>query len=115
MAALQLGEVTKPSSNKAGPPAVRLSPADVSAALMSLSNLGGDVLFEAEMEALVQVRRMPRRTAPAQRRRAHWFRQQGHVRHVHTGTMLHHFCGPVAVTMLCIPRAFGHVLMTPCS
>lgn len=63
VAALQLGEGENPSSGEAGAPSVRLSPADVSAALLSLSALGRDVLFEAEMEALIQVRHTPRRTA----------------------------------------------------
>lgn len=95
VAALQLGGVAKPSSGNAGAPVVRLSLADVSAALLSLSTLGGDVLFEAEMEALVQVRRAPRPTPPAQRRRAQLLRQQGRARHAHTDTVPHNL-GPGA-------------------
>ena len=90
VATLQLGEGANPSSGDAGAPVVRLSLADVSAALLSLSTLGGDVLFEAEMEALVQVRRTARLTAPAQRRCAQWMRDQGRSWQACTGTTPRH-------------------------
>ena len=90
VAALQLGEGTIPSSGDAGAPVVRLSLADVSAALLSLSTLGGDVLFAAEMEALVQVRWTARLTAPAQRRCAPWMRDQGRGWQACTGTTPRH-------------------------
>ena len=114
VAALQLGGVEGPSSGEAGAPAVRLSPADASAALLSLSALGRDVLFEAEMEALVQVRHhVPALSAP-QWRCPCWPRKQEHSP-THTLALCRTTSGqgPDAVPELCKPErtTFGRLLL----
>ena len=84
----QLVAALRLDAGAAGAPAVRLSSADVGSALVSLSTLGQDVLFEAEMEALVQVCNMPSIHA-AQRPHAPSSNSedQGRGWHAHSGTM----------------------------